>query len=95
MLGSIGILLVAYLLSLFFVNTLSTLDVLQDRLANIITHDTRWALVAIDLQTGREVAAAGIAAKEKLVPASFVKLITARAMLDCTDQSVVPEKSNP
>ena len=70
------------LLILFFVNSAVADDILQDRLANIHPRDARWALVAVDLQTGREIAGAGTAAKAPLEPASLVKLITTGAVLD-------------
>ncbi len=90
LLGRIGRLLIAFLLSLLFVNTSAAVDVLHERLAYILPRDASWALVAVDLQSGRKTAVTGNAAKAPLEPASLVKLITTGAILDYTDRHAKP-----
>jgi serine-type D-Ala-D-Ala carboxypeptidase/endopeptidase (penicillin-binding protein 4) len=70
------------MLILFFGNSVSADEILQGRLSQLLPREVHWALVAVDLQTGREVASAGSARNEPLVPASLVKLFTAGAVLD-------------
>lgn len=67
---------------LFFGNTACADSFLQGRLANLLPRNAPWAMVAVDLQTGRENISVGTALKEPLVPASLVKLFITGAVLD-------------
>lgn len=57
-------------------------DALQNRLTDLLPNNARWALVVLDLRSGKEVTAVGNALQEPLIPGSLVKLFTAGAVLD-------------
>jgi D-alanyl-D-alanine carboxypeptidase/D-alanyl-D-alanine-endopeptidase (penicillin-binding protein 4) len=63
-------------------NTACADGILQSRLADLLPRNARWGMVAVDLKTGKELARAGNASAEPLVPASLVKLFTSGAVLD-------------
>lgn len=73
----------SFLLMLLLENPAFAEEELQVRLAEILPRTARWAVVALDLKTGKEVASAGSSLKEALIPGSLVKLITAGAVLEC------------
>lgn len=75
---------------MLFVNSVSADEVLKSRLSSLLPFDARWALVVVELRTGREIVATGSALKELLAPASLVKLYTAGALLDYAERHGKP-----
>jgi serine-type D-Ala-D-Ala carboxypeptidase/endopeptidase (penicillin-binding protein 4) len=56
-----------------------------------LPRDARWALVAVELKTGKELVRAGNALAEPLTPGSLVKLFTAGAVLDRRERRGAPD----
>lgn len=48
--------------------------------------NTEWALTVVDLETGRQVAESGNSLRERLIPASLMKLLVTGAVLDHAQQ---------
>lgn len=82
--------LIVYFLQ-FLGNTAYADETPYGRLADLLPRDARWALVAVDVQTGKHVASAGTSLKEPLVPASLVKLFIAGAVLDHRERRGAPD----
>jgi len=51
-----------------------------------LPENAEWALTVVDLETGKEVLETGNSLREKLVPASLMKLLITGAVLDYADQ---------
>jgi D-alanyl-D-alanine carboxypeptidase/D-alanyl-D-alanine-endopeptidase (penicillin-binding protein 4) len=61
--------------------------ILDSRLAQLLPRKAVWGLVAIDLQTGRQLLSSGTAVDTPLVPASLVKLFVSGAALDRVERN--------
>jgi D-alanyl-D-alanine carboxypeptidase/D-alanyl-D-alanine-endopeptidase (penicillin-binding protein 4) len=51
-----------------------------------LPENTEWALTVIDLETGKQMLESGNSLRERLVPASLMKLLITGAVLDYADQ---------
>ena len=51
-----------------------------------LPENTEWALSVIDLETGKQLAESGNSLRERLVPASLMKLLITGAVLEYTEQ---------
>ncbi len=51
-----------------------------------LPENTEWALSVIDLETGEQVVNSGNSFRERLVPASLMKLLITGAVLEYTEQ---------
>jgi len=51
-----------------------------------LPENTEWALTVIDLETGKQVLESGNSLRERLVPASLMKLLITGAVLEYTEQ---------
>lgn len=58
----------------------------SERLARLLPPHARWALVVVDLRSGRETALLGNAHDEPLIPGSLVKLFVTGGVLDRVEQ---------
>jgi len=59
---------------------------LEKHLEPLLPANTEWALTVVDLETGRRVLESGNSPRERLVPASLMKLLTTGAVLDYAEQ---------
>lgn len=55
---------------------------IRENLEHLLPSNTHWALVVIDMESGKDLATMGNALNEQLVPASLMKLITTGAALN-------------
>jgi len=51
-----------------------------------LPENTEWALTVVDLETGKQVLETGNSLRERLIPASLMKLLITGAVLDYADQ---------
>lgn len=51
-----------------------------------VPENAEWALTVVDLETGRPVVESGNSVRERLVPASLMKLLITGAVLDYAEQ---------
>jgi len=77
-----AICLTVFFFSVRAVSAEETSQALEKRLQSLLPVKAKWALVAIDLENGDEIAELGNAMQTKLVPASLTKLLTTGAVLD-------------
>jgi D-alanyl-D-alanine carboxypeptidase len=77
-----AICLTVFFFSVRAVSAEETSQALEKRLKSLLPEKAKWALVAIDLENGGEIAELGNAMQTKLVPASLTKLLTTGAVLD-------------
>jgi D-alanyl-D-alanine carboxypeptidase len=54
--------------------------VMERHLAELLPANAEWALVVVDMETGKNIAALGTSLKDPLVPASLMKLLTTGAV---------------
>ena len=60
--------------------------VLEKRIESLLPEKAEWALVAIDMESGENIAEFGNSLGEQLIPASLTKLLTTGAVLDHVDR---------
>lgn len=59
---------------------------MEKQLEPFLPGNTEWALTVVDLETGEQVVESGNSVRERLVPASLMKLLITGAVLDYTEK---------
>ena len=73
-------------ISIYPVGAVEMHKAMEKRIESLLPAKAEWALVAIDMETGKNLVELGNSLDEQLVPASLMKLLTTGAVFDYVDR---------